>query len=211
MKILIADDDMTSRHMLSVLMQARGYEIETVANGIQAAEALLRPSGPKLALLDWMMPRMDGLETCRLTRRLTGETPIYLILVTSRTCKRDITAALRAGADDYITKPFDGDELIARVDVGVRMLRLQNVLGKRLAELNDLLEHVKTLQGLLPICMYCHKIRDEGDMWQRLEQYIERHTDAVFSHGLCPQCLEEHFPENEQTSPSDAGSVAKSA
>ena len=197
MKILIAEDDMTSRRILTVLMTAWGFEVEAVANGAAALAALSAPDGPRLALLDWMMPQMTGVDVCRRLRESEAGRGIYLILITSREDKEDVTRALRSGANDYVTKPYDSDELAARVEVGKRMIGMQSELSQRIAELGAALEEIKTLQGLIPICMHCHKIRDQGDAWQGLENYIEANSAATFTHGLCPDCLEEHYPEPE--------------
>jgi sigma-B regulation protein RsbU (phosphoserine phosphatase) len=95
---------------------------------------------------------------------------------------------LEAGADDYLTKPFDPQELRARIKVGERILGLQTSLAERVTELEDALSRVKQLQGLLPICSYCKKIRDDQNYWEQVESYISKHTEAQFSHGICPDC-----------------------
>ncbi len=99
-------------------------------------------------------------------------------------------AGLDSGADDYITKPFDRDELQARINVGLRMAALQQSLAERVADLEEALKRVKQLQGLLPICCYCKCIRNDGNYWQRVEEYIGEHSDAQFSHGICPKCFD---------------------
>ena len=100
---------------------------------------------------------------------------------------------LGAGANDYIVKPFNREELRARVKVGERIIKLQSSLAARVEELQEALSHIKTLQGILPICMYCHKIRDDKEAWGRIESYIEKHSEVRFSHSLCPECLEKHY------------------
>ena len=102
---------------------------------------------------------------------------------------------LEAGADDYIVKPVDSQELRARINAGVRIIELQKALADRVRELEEEKKHVKTLQGLIPICMHCHRIRDDKEIWERLETYIERHSNAAFSHALCPECLEKYYPK----------------
>jgi response regulator RpfG family c-di-GMP phosphodiesterase len=115
---------------------------------------------------------------------------MHLILLTSRDARADVVAGLDAGADDYLTKPYDPEELRARVHVGLRVAALQQRLAERVAELQDALSHVKQLSGLLPICSYCKRIRSDNDYWEQLESYIAEHTDAQFSHGICPHCYE---------------------
>lgn len=100
-----------------------------------------------------------------------------------------------AGADDYVTKPFNSAELRARIQTGQRILELQCSLSRRVKDLEASLAHVKTLQGILPICTHCHKIHTDDASWQRIESYIQEHTDALFSHGLCPECLEKFYPQ----------------
>jgi CheY-like chemotaxis protein len=145
---------------------------------------------PSLAVLDWLMPGMDGVEICRQVRQKAGNKGLYLILLTSRGDKVHIIEGLRAGANDYVTKPFDNEELLARVNVGVEMVRLQEELEARVRELEDALANVKQLQGLLPICSYCKSIRDDHHYWHRVESYLKEHSEARFSHGVCPLCWE---------------------
>lgn len=135
-----------------------------------------------------MMPVLDGVDVCRKARQTKGLESLYIILVTSRDSEEDIVAGLDAGANDYITKPFQPRELKARVGVGERVVELQQQLANRVVELEEALGRVKTLQGLLPICSYCKKIRDDGNYWKQVEGYIEEHADVSFSHGICPDC-----------------------
>ena len=135
MRILIADDDATSRLVLTAVLKKHGHEVVMTLDGSEAWEAMQRPDAPKLAILDWMMPGLAGVEVCRLIRRVASDEPPYLILLTSMGSKADIVAGLEAGADDYLAKPFDAGELRARVDVGRRMIELQ----ARLREAHDAL------------------------------------------------------------------------
>src|SRR3989442_11669124 len=135
-----------------------------------------------------MMPEIDGVEICRRARGRPDEGPLRFSLRTARGRKEDVIAGLQAGADDYITKPFDHEELRARVQVGVRIVELQTSLAARVAELEEALVRVRQLRGLLPICSYCKKIRDDQNYWQQVEQYVSTHSDVQFSHGICPDC-----------------------
>jgi len=195
MRILIADDDPVSRRLLAALSERAGYEVVTAADGDAAWEVLQKADAPNLVTLDWIMPGLDGIDICRRLRAGPRDRPTYVIMVTSREGKQDVVAALGAGADDFVTKPFDTSELNARLAVGRRVIDLQCTLNDRITELSAAIEHVKTLQGIIPICMHCHKIHSDAESWQRIEQYIEAHSDAHFTHGLCPQCLEKHYPE----------------
>ena len=124
MRILIADDDRVTRRMLEVLLSEWGYETVVACDGLHAWEMLQTADAPKLAILDWVMPGLEGLEVCRKVRQLSNRQQAYLILLTVKGNSRDIVAGLRGGADDYITKPFDLEELQARVQTGFRIVEL---------------------------------------------------------------------------------------
>jgi sigma-B regulation protein RsbU (phosphoserine phosphatase) len=188
MKVLIAEDDPVSRRVLEATLVKFGYQVVVAADGAEAWAALQSADAPYLAILDWMMPEIDGVELCRRVRDLSTATPPYLILLTSKNGKEDVVTGLDAGANDYLTKPFDRAELRARVQVGAQVLELQGDLAARVRELEATLSQVKQLQGLLPICSYCKKIRDEQDYWHRVESYISEHTEVEFSHSICPTC-----------------------
>jgi sigma-B regulation protein RsbU (phosphoserine phosphatase) len=197
MKILIAEDDPTSRQILKITLDNLGYEVVVACDGSEAWRAFQTDDSPRLAILDWMMPGMDGMEVCRKVRE-SGAPMVYIILLTAKDRKEDIASALDAGADDYVVKPFEREELLARIRVGERMVALQSGLAERVQELQEALSHIKTLQGILPICMHCHKIRDDHDAWQKLEQYVTEHSGAQFSHGLCPECMEKYYPDTDE-------------
>lgn len=165
MRILIAEDDPPSRLTLEKRLEQWGHEVVVTVDGREARSVLEGDDHPRLAILDWMMPMLTALDA-----------------------REDIVEGLRAGADDYLIKPPDGNELRARIDVGIRVLELQSELSDRVAELEASLAREKHLQGLLPICSYCKKIRDDKDYWQQVEGYIEDHADVSFSHGICPVC-----------------------
>ena len=188
MRILIAEDDPVSRRLLQAALVKWGYEVVVTTNGKEAWEVLQQPGAPSLLVLDWLMPETDGVEVCRQARETPALKSAYIILLTSRGSKEDIVEGLQAGADDYVTKPFDHGELRARVQVGSRVVQLQSALADRVKELEEAIANVKQLQGLLPICSYCKKIRDDGNYWHRVESYIAGHANVRFSHGICPDC-----------------------
>jgi DNA-binding response OmpR family regulator len=188
MRVLIAEDDRITGEILARTLQRWSYETTVVSDGAQAWEHLRNATSPTLAMLDWMMPEIDGPDVCRRVRAELPLANMYLLLVTAREARGDVVAGLEAGADDYIIKPFDPDELRARVAVGVRVLSLQQKLAERVAELQDALSNVKQLRGLLPICSYCKRIRGDDQYWQQVEGYIADHSEAQFSHGICPSC-----------------------
>ena len=190
MRILIAEDDLVSRKMLEATLSRWGYEVMITCDGDSAWKALAAENAPRIAILDWMMPNLDGVDVIRRIReRPTGEPP-YILLLTAKGNKEDVVSGLEAGADDYIIKPFDREELRARLQAGIRIVNLQAQLQARVRELEEAIARVKTLQGLLPICSYCKRVRNDGDYWQQVESYISDHSDARFSHGICPDCFE---------------------
>jgi DNA-binding response OmpR family regulator len=201
MRIVIAEDDPVSRRVLHTTLLKWGYEVVVTGDGHAAWDVLQQADAPPLAILDWMMPGMDGVEVCRRVRSNHVAYPIYIILLTAKGSTEDIVEGLEAGADDYITKPFDRDELRARLHVGARVLRLQAALADRVGELETALARVKQLQGLLPICSYCKKIRDDQNYWHQVESFVTQHSEAKFSHSICPECFDEIVkPEFEEVS-----------
>jgi CheY-like chemotaxis protein len=189
MRILIAEDDPVSRRVLTANLINWGHEIVTAVNGLEAWRASQEENAPRLAILDWMMPEMEGPEVCRRMRELPATIPPYIILLTARQGAKEVVEGMQAGADDYLTKPYYRDELRARVQVGVRMIELQTKLADRIDELEKALEQVKRLQGIIPICGYCKKVRDDEDYWQNVESYIATRSEAEFSHSVCPSCF----------------------
>src|SRR5437899_1581620 len=135
MRILIAEDDRVSCSVLENSLKHWGHEVVVTCDGRAAWEILQRADAPKLAILDWMMPEIDGVEVCRRARALQRREPTYLILLTAMHRKEDIVVGLESGADDYVTKPFDRSELLSRIRVGERMLGLQSNLADRVREL----------------------------------------------------------------------------
>ena len=192
LRVLVADDEPVSRTVVAAMLRKSGYEVQIVADGEQAWAALQRPDAPHLAVVDWMMPGIDGVEVCRRLRRIETSTPTYVILLTSRDAAADIVEGLRAGADDYVTKPPNEEELLARISVGARVISLQQTLADRVRKLEEALSNVKQLQGLLPICSYCKRIRDDQNYWQQVESYITVHSGVQFSHSYCPDCFEKY-------------------
>ncbi len=195
MRILIAEDDATSRTVLEAILTKDGYEVVATGDGISALAALEQSGAPELAILDLMMPGIDGLELMRRIRALPNQLPPYLIMVSSKAEKLDVIAGLDAGADDYLTKPFDPGELRARVKVGCRMLEMRIALGDKVKQLALALEQVRTLRGIVPICASCKNVRDDQGFWNRVEVYVRDHTEAEFSHAVCPDCLRKLYPQ----------------
>jgi sigma-B regulation protein RsbU (phosphoserine phosphatase) len=174
MKILIAEDSATYRLLLEEVLQNLGYTILVARDGNEAWEIFQRDE-VSLIISDWVMPGLDGLVLCRQIRATKKPRYVYFILLTALEGKNNYLEAMEAGVDDFITKPFDTDQLRARLNVAERIISLQ--------------VQVKQLQGILPTCSVCKKIRDKNDQWVPIESYIHERTEADFSHGYCPDCF----------------------
>ena len=182
-RILLVEDEPSLVTTLSDRLRSESYDVESIGDG---ERALAHPGAGfvDLLILDVMLPGKSGFDVCRELRQRGIQTPI--LMLTARSQVVDRVVGLRLGADDYLTKPFDPDELHARVRVGQRMLAL--------------LANIKQLSGLLPICSYCKRIRGDDQYWQQVEGYIAEHSDAQFSHGICPPCYEQVSAEIDELS-----------
>lgn len=190
MRALIADDDLVTAAAVSASVSAWGFDVVVAHDGNAAWDHLSADPPPSLAIIDWEMPGLDGPELCRRLRADSTRAHLYLLLLTARSSPTDIVAGLEAGADDYLVKPVNLSELRARLHVGVRVVTLQERLANKVNELQATLDKVRQLRGLLPICSYCKRIRNDQNYWERVEVYVTEHTDAKFTHGICPTCLE---------------------
>jgi phosphoserine phosphatase RsbU/P len=197
MRILVADDDRVGLTILTRAVQLLGHEVVTARDGQDAWLKLDEATPPSIAIVDWMMPGMTGVELCRRIREDEARSPLYVIMLTARSDRADLVTGIEAGADDYITKPFDPDELRVRLNVGVRIVGLQQRLAARVVELQQALVQVKQLSGLLPICSYCKRIRNDANYWEQIETFVSQNSEAEFSHGICPGCLEKARAEFE--------------
>ena len=144
MRILIADDDSMSRRLIQKTLERYGYEVTAVENGRLAAEQLCTSDGPRIALLDWVMPELDGPGVCRKVRQNKPQSYVYMVLLTSKEAKADVIAGLESGADDYLTKPFNPEEVKARLRTGLRILDLED----RLIEAREDMRFKATHDGL---------------------------------------------------------------
>jgi sigma-B regulation protein RsbU (phosphoserine phosphatase) len=194
MKILIAEDDAISRKILQTILTKDGYDVIAVEDGLKALESLQKEV-PDMVITDWMMPDLDGVQLSHQVRELNLPSYVYIILLTALTDKQRIIEGLDAGADDYVTKPYDKTELLSRVKAGERVIQLEKTLLQKNQELSQALAQVKQLKGIVPICMHCKKIRNDENYWQQVEEYVAEHTEADFSHSICPECLEEYYPD----------------
>jgi DNA-binding response OmpR family regulator len=173
MKVLIAEDDTVSSYVLAARVRKMGHDVLTAADG-HRAWTTYQQEHPRLVITDWMMPEMDGLELCRRIRSVEHRAYTYIILLTAQSGKKKYFEGMEAGADDFVTKPLTADGLQARLRVAERVVHLQ--------------QDVYQLEGLLPICAYCKRIRDGSGLWHPLESYMGERTETAFEHTLCPKC-----------------------
>ncbi len=188
-RVLVADDDRIAARILTSVLAPERFDVHVVHDG-EAAWAHLVAERPPLAILDWEMPGLDGPELCRRVRATPECMGIYVILLTGREGRANLIEGLSAGADDYVTKPFDREEIQVRAQVGARVAVLQQGLADRVEELQQALAKVRQLEGFIAICSYCKRIRSDAQQWEQMEHYISDHSHARFSHGVCPECFE---------------------
>jgi CheY-like chemotaxis protein len=187
MKLLIADDNRSARLILRTTLERWGYEVVEAANGREAWEHLSAANPPRIAVLDWVMPQLDGTDVCRLLTGRVGGPLVYTLLLTSKTETEDIVLGLDSGAHDFLSKPVDNRELKSRIAVGERLIQAEDSLRRAM-------EQIQTLRGLLPICAHCKSVRDDAGYWQAIESYVGLHSAAEFSHSICPDCVTKLYP-----------------
>jgi DNA-binding response OmpR family regulator len=173
MKVLIAEDDPVSNYVLATRVRKMGHEVLVTANGREAWDSYVRHR-PQLVISDWMMPEMNGIELTRKIRTADATLYTYIIMLTALSGRNYFLEGMDAGADDFVSKPIEPEELRLRLRVAERILNLQYARTQ--------------LEGLLPICSYCKRIRDKGDQWHSLEGFVGGRTEASFSPTLCPDC-----------------------
>lgn len=195
MEILIAEDDKTSRDLLAAVLRQAGHEVLETEDGEAALAVLSGAASPRLAILDWMMPGMDGLDVVRRIRGLETVVQPYLMMLTSKGSTESIVSALEAGANDYLVKPFRAAELRARVEVGRRLVVAQDALLEKNRQLQQAIDEIETLRGIIPICASCKRIRDDKGYWNQIDAYMAKHNLATFSHGICPECAHRLYPD----------------
>jgi DNA-binding response OmpR family regulator len=222
--ILIVDDAPANLRLLTDTLKPAGYRVLPAKSG-EAALAALATSQPDLIILDIRMPGMGGFEFCRQLKARPASRDIPVIFLSAVTAVDERVEALKLGAVDFVAKPFQVEELLARVQLQLELRRLrlrteqqaaglqrandelqrenaervrtEQALREKNAELETALAKVKMLSGLLPICSGCRKVRDDQGYWGQVENYIEQHSNVTFSHGLCPDCLKRLYPEQQ--------------
>lgn len=207
-KILVVDDISKNIQVLGTILGRQGYAVSYATSGKKAIE-MTHSQEFDLILLDVMMPEMDGFEVCRELKNTLRTRDIPIIFLTAKTEQKDINFGLQLGAVDYLTKPVNDVELIARVGTHLSLQRAKKEIEKRNRELEEknaelarLLEEntraqdeITTLRGLIPICAQCKKIRDDKGYWNQIETYISERSEAKFTHSICLTCARELYPE----------------
>ena len=207
MTILIVDDSPDQQALLRSILGKAGHTDVVSADSGKAAVQLLNLRGDSagrnvdLILMDVLMPEQDGVDTCRQIKRCAHLEDVPVIMVTAKSDLSNLQEAFAAGAMDFISKPVNSIELLARVSSALllkqemdRRKHRELELRRSNEELQKALKEVKVLRGLIPICASCKKIRNDGGFWQQLEEYLGEHSEAEFSHGLCQPCIKKLYP-----------------
>lgn len=191
--VLMVDDNMNNLQVLGNILKIKNYDIGVATNGKQTIQMAISTI-PDIILLDIMMPEMDGFDVCRELKKNPVTKDIPIIFLTAKSEIDDIVKGLRYGAADYVTKPFNSIELLARVKTHLDLKFAIDAQKELVDKLSSALATVKQLSGLLPICSHCKKVRDDKGYWSQVERYVSDHSEARFSHGICPDCIITHYP-----------------
>ncbi|CCK79174.1 response regulator [Desulfobacula toluolica] len=201
--ILVVDDTQENLKFMVKILGDEGYNVRPALNGELAITAA-RKKTPDLILLDIMMPVMNGYQVAEKLKKDKRLKDVPIIFISALDTLEDKVKSFSAGGVDYVTKPFQEKELLARIKTHLTLQKLKKDLKNRNNHLEQIntklqsaLDEIKTLKGILPICASCKKIRDDSGYWNQIEEYIQNHSEAEFSHGLCPECSEKLYGEEE--------------
>ncbi len=189
-RVLVAEDNESARTALVLLLQHHGYDVTVTSDGQAAFKVLLGSDAPQIALLDWELPHLDGLHVCSAVRSMPHRPYTYIVMVTARDRPEDVLAAFSAGVDDFLSKPVDIAQVLARLRCGKRVIALEEHCAKRIGDLKKAHDEVRQLKRLLPICMCCKKVRNDGAYWQEIAVYAREQNRDNLSYGICPSCLD---------------------
>ena len=193
-RILLVDDEEMVLQYLSKRLKKHNYDVVTCSSGEKALEKV-KALDFDVVILDIILPGIDGYEVCRRLKSDKKTSGIMVLILSVRKKVEERLKGYEVEADDYITKPYDPEELLAKIRI---LLRLKTALDERdrfIYKLQEALSKVKTLSGLLPICSSCKKIRDDKGYWNQIEDYIREHSPANFSHSVCPECAKRLYPK----------------
>ena len=190
-RVIIAEDNFLVSEMTKETLKKSGYAVVGEAtNGRQAVE-MTKSLRPDVVLMDIKMPEMDGVEA---SRQIQDECPTPVVILTAYETADLVREASTAGVGAYLVKPPDAHEMERAIIIAMARFGDMMELRRLNAELKEALDNVKTLSGLIPICASCKKIRDDAGYWHEVEVYVRDHTDAQFSHGVCPDCARRLYP-----------------
>lgn len=193
--ILIVDDDPDILFATSRIVKSMDYKVLNASSGAECRK-MVKQYHPGIILLDVVLPDMDGPELCRELKTDPASKNIFIILISGmKTSSEEQAGGLNVGADGYIARPVSNRELKARINAFVRIIKAERDRDRLIAELEKTLSDLKRLSGLLPICMHCKNIRNDRGYWEKIEDYISQHSDAVLSHSICKECADKYYPE----------------
>jgi len=193
--VLVVDDDPDILFATERIIMKAGYSTIKASSAAECKK-LMQENFPDLILLDVVLPDMEGTELCREIKSDPHYEGTYIILLCGkRTTTDEQSIGLDFGADGYIARPISNRELLARVDSMVRIISAERERDQLILRLHEAMAKIKTLSGLLPICMHCKKIRDDKGYWNQLEAYIHENSDAKFTHSICRDCAEKYYPD----------------
>ena len=196
-RILVVDDDPDILFATVRILKKEGYEVFRAETGNECLEKAVQEH-PHLILLDIQLPDILGTEICLQLKNNPDHQKKYIMMLSGiKTSSDDQADGLDAGADGYIARPVSNRELLSRIKLIVRLIRAERKNDSYISELQQALENIKVLSGIIPICMHCKQIRDDKGYWNKLEKFISEHSDAQFSHGICDACLEKYYPEED--------------
>ncbi len=195
LNILVVDDEPDILFATARILRSAGHRVEEAETGEQCLR-MITESRPDLVLLDVMLPDRSGYEVCRQIKGNSASSGIYVMLLSGKkTTADDQSEGLEIGADGYLARPVAKRELLARVEAMARIIRAERARDRLIEELRAALDSIKILKGLLPICANCKKIRNDMGYWEKVETYVTSHSEATFSHGICPECMMKLYPE----------------
>lgn len=196
-RILVVDDDPDILFATARILKQEGFEVISANTGNQCLEKVDKED-PDLILLDVELPDILGTEVCQKLKGSTDHEKKYIMMLSGEKISSDDQAdGLDFGADGYIARPVSNRELVSRINSMVRLIRAERKSDSYILELEQAMERIKVLSGIIPICMHCKQIRDDKGYWNQLEAFIQSHSSAQFSHGICDACLEKYYPEED--------------
>lgn len=197
-KVLLVDDDPDILFATERIIKKMGFSTLSTGTGYGCLE-LVESQQPDLILLDVDLPDIGGVEVCQKLKSEPTHSKRYIMMLSGhKVTSEDQADGLDSGADGYVARPVSNRELASRVASMARLIRAERKCDAYIVELEEALEKIKVLSGIVPICMHCKKIRDDQGYWNQLESFIQKHSSAQFSHGVCDSCLKTYYPDEKE-------------